>query len=75
MNNVQFEEKNMRTVFLILGVTAEIVAFIFLFGVAVPALLSSNESWVITCGVAIVVLAVVAAAAGIKKYFFSEKKK
>lgn len=75
MNNVQFEEKNMRTVFLILGVTAAIVAFIFLFGFAVPALLSSNESWVITCGVAIVVLAVVAAAVGIKKYFFSGKEK
>lgn len=65
----------MRTLILIVGVTAAIVAFIFLFGVAVPALLSSNESWGITCGVAIVVLAVVAAAAGIKKYFFSEKKK
>ena len=65
----------MRTFILILGVTAAIVAFIFLFGVAVPALLSSNESWLFSCGGAFVVLAVVSAAVGIKKYFFSGKEK
>ena len=65
----------MRTLILILGVTAAIVAFIFLFGVAVPALLSSNSPWVIACGVVIMVLAVVAAVVGIKKYFFSEEGK
>ena len=65
----------MRTLILIAGVTAAIVAFIFLFGVAVPALLSSNSPWVIACGVVIMVLAVVAAGVGIKKYFFSEEGK
>ena len=65
----------MRTLILILGVTAAIVAFIFLFGVAVPALRSSNGPWVIACGVVIMVLAVVAAGVGIKKYFFSEEGK
>ena len=65
----------MRTLILIAGMTAAVVAFIFFFGVAVPTLLSSNEPWSLAFGVAIVVLAVVAAAFGCKKYFFPEEEK